>query len=636
MLRLVSEDTNKLDAPMNRNGFDEISQDLRGLRRACLLALCLTVSLGTVGCDYAPFESVACRFDDDCVAGAFCVQRFCRFEDAPMAIAEVVVEPESLSLVIGETALLTATGRDADGRQVEGAVYWSVSDGAVAQIGANGRLQGLSAGSTMIRATMEVDGQSRTGNAAVEVRCGGVNTVEVDELLSPLEVGANFQMSAVVVDGCQEEVEAPVLVWAVEDSSIASINSSTGVLTGKVTGSTRVIGTVDGVSGEVTISVTQSEITSIEINLQGSSDLPVGEQRPVRVIFYAGGQVVEIEGSTIVWHSEPAWVVAISARGHVATLEAKAEGSAQISAKYSLPGGGELTAEESVTVVGVCADTSCNRRGACVVVLGQPTCECEPGYSGASCEGCDVAGGYFPDGSDGCVNPLLLGMNALEPEVWLDAADMNSVVQLPGSNVVERWRDRTAKGHDALPALSNFPELAENGGKQFLSFAATPLEVRSNMTVGTVFVVARYGAGDGQVFEQQSGLFSGKGGAADSQRVYFTGEANQRAWLNLSPTDQHRSRLTTKFVNGVEPIPSPHAIPGNDLRDWMIFSGTDADPVSHGHWFIGSDRAADSFPWVGDVAEILIYEVALLQEDRKQIEGYLNEKWRIYSPSPGP
>ncbi len=76
----------------------------------------MLVSFGVLACDYAPFDAVSCRFDDDCVAGALCVQRFCRFEDGPKALAEVVIEPESLSLRIGETVLLEAKGYDAQDR----------------------------------------------------------------------------------------------------------------------------------------------------------------------------------------------------------------------------------------------------------------------------------------------------------------------------------------------------------------------------------------------------------------------------------------------------------------------------------------------------------------------------------------
>ncbi|UQA60087.1 hypothetical protein [Polyangium aurulentum] len=51
-----------------------------------------------------------------------------------------------------------------------------------------------------------------------------------------------------------------------------------------------------------------------------------------------------------------------------------------------------------------CMPSTCGGHGACSDGGGAIECTCDAGYSGAFCEGCDVAGGYIPDGKGGCTN----------------------------------------------------------------------------------------------------------------------------------------------------------------------------------------------------------------------------------------
>ena len=40
--------------------------------------------------------------------------------------------------------------------------------------------------------------------------------------------------------------------------------------------------------------------------------------------------------------------------------------------------------------------------------------------------------------------------------------------------------------------------------------------------------------------------------------------------------------------------------------------------------------ANSSEPWLGDLAELIVYDRALTETERKQVEDYLNAKYRLF------
>ncbi|HUF68343.1 MAG TPA: Ig-like domain-containing protein, partial [Longimicrobiales bacterium] len=69
-------------------------------------------------------------------------------------IAMLEVEPQSLSLTVGDTARLSATLRDANGNELSGrAVTWTSSSPDIAMVDAGGRVAALASGTTVIEAS---------------------------------------------------------------------------------------------------------------------------------------------------------------------------------------------------------------------------------------------------------------------------------------------------------------------------------------------------------------------------------------------------------------------------------------------------------------------------------------------------
>lgn len=85
----------------------------------------------------------------------------------PAAVASVSVAPASGTVRVGRQLQLTATARDAAGRQLSGRpIIWSSSSSKTAVVLSNGLVAGVTKGSTTITAT--VDGKSGTASITVQ------------------------------------------------------------------------------------------------------------------------------------------------------------------------------------------------------------------------------------------------------------------------------------------------------------------------------------------------------------------------------------------------------------------------------------------------------------------------------------
>jgi len=89
-------------------------------------------------------------------------------------VASVTVSPTSGSIPVGDTLHLTATTRDSAGTILTGrTITWSSDSSQVATVNSTGRVTGVAAGSTTIRATSE----GKTGTAAITVTAATGGTI---------------------------------------------------------------------------------------------------------------------------------------------------------------------------------------------------------------------------------------------------------------------------------------------------------------------------------------------------------------------------------------------------------------------------------------------------------------------------
>jgi hypothetical protein len=161
------------------------------------------------------------------------------------------VSSPGADIIVGQTASLTATPKDAKGNTLTNrTVAWTSSSQAIATVGSTGVVTGVAPGSATITATVE----GKTGTAAVTVVVPPVATVTVTAVSTTLQAGQTTQASAVTRDASNTVVTGRAVAWSTSNAAVATV-SVTGVVTALTPGVATITATSEGKSGTVQITV---------------------------------------------------------------------------------------------------------------------------------------------------------------------------------------------------------------------------------------------------------------------------------------------------------------------------------------------------------------------------------------------
>lgn len=221
-----------------------------------------------------------------------------------VAVASVVVTPASDTIGIGQSRTLSATPRDANGATVSGvSITWSTSDTAVATL-TGSTLVGKREGTTTVRATAN----GVTGSASVTVRIPAAR-VSVDSFATKMLAGTQQTLSAAVLDSADAPLPLRPVRWRSSDTTIARVDSASGVVVAKVAGSVAIIASHAALAD--TAALTVDPAIALVVVTPGSVGLAVGDARQLSAVaLSAAGDTVT--GYPIVWSS--AW-------NHVAEID---------------------------------------------------------------------------------------------------------------------------------------------------------------------------------------------------------------------------------------------------------------------------------------------------------------------------
>lgn len=168
----------------------------------------------------------------------------------PDPIESVSVTPSAKTIVVGETATLQASVNPVGVNQ---AVSWSSSDASVASVDpSSGLITGISAGTCTITATSTGD-TSKSDSCALTVNNVPITGVTLED--KAIVVGQTVTLTASVLPA---NATNKAVTWSSSNPSVASVNASTGELTGVAMGSCTVTATsveTPSVSGTCTIAV---------------------------------------------------------------------------------------------------------------------------------------------------------------------------------------------------------------------------------------------------------------------------------------------------------------------------------------------------------------------------------------------
>lgn len=176
----------------------------------------------------------------------------------------------SLSLTVGSTAILSATGGS-------GALTWTSGDDKIASV-ENGTVTAKSVGSTVIRAE---DEKGKSCSCNVSVTNKEITNVTLDRNTATVDAGKSIQLTATFTPSDASNTN---LTWVSSDESVAVVNSSgnvTGVKSGVANITCRTQNNVEA-SCTVTVkgSTTSSQSSNNNSNNNNSNDRPPANDAP--------------------------------------------------------------------------------------------------------------------------------------------------------------------------------------------------------------------------------------------------------------------------------------------------------------------------------------------------------------------
>jgi uncharacterized protein YjdB len=244
---------------------------------------------------------------------------------SPIPVATVTVTPSSASVTMGETQQLTAVDKDANGNPLPGrSVTWS-SDNLAATVDQNGLVEGTGVGTATITATSE----GKEGTAAITVIVAPVATVTVSPASASVTVGATQPLTATTKDANDNVLSGRSIAWSSSNAVVASVNASTGLVTGVAAGGPVTISaTSEGKTGTASITVTPVPVATVTVSPSAATVVVGGAQALTATLRDASNNV--LSGRSVTWSSTVSSIARVDAGTGVVT--GVSPGSATITA----------------------------------------------------------------------------------------------------------------------------------------------------------------------------------------------------------------------------------------------------------------------------------------------------------------
>jgi len=166
--------------------------------------------------------------------------------------SSIVVTPPASTLTAGQTAMLSATVKDATGSIISNAaVVWTSSDAKVAAVTQSGAVTTAAAGTATITATSG----STSGSCTITVQPGLAAKVTVSPSIVSVKNGKTTVLTAVAVDAKGNVITGRPFTWASSSGRDATV-SATGVVTAKRVSVVTITATMDLQSDAAVVTIT--------------------------------------------------------------------------------------------------------------------------------------------------------------------------------------------------------------------------------------------------------------------------------------------------------------------------------------------------------------------------------------------
>lgn len=220
---------------------------------------------------------------------------------------------------------------------------------------------------------------------------------------------------------------------------------------------------------------------------------------------------------------------------------------------------------------------------------------------------------------------------------WFDASDVNGDGTNPSNGAsVETWKDKSGNGYDATQGTSGarptYQTNVINSNRPVIRFDGSDDGLRNGTMHGTpastIIAVAKQTAGTNHqrlyAALNDNNIFFGSGNGN-----FTTFYGNDAGWNYCCGDNIPSSPITDMFrilsavSNGVTDVP---------YYSGLAQTRANQNSTGIGYTGFGIGNAYGAQEFNGDVAELIIYNRALTDSERKAIECYLGNKYNIPSP----
>jgi hypothetical protein len=227
---------------------------------------------------------------------------------------------------------------DGSSSEVTWMASWSSSDGSVASVSnsqrSRGEVDANAAGTAQITATYE----GIQVSSSVTVTAAVINSIQVTPFMASMSPGqvSQFQAVAIMSDGSTENISRDAS-WVSTDQAVAGVGNSrwdTGRVTAVAAGTTTIRASLDGITGETTLSVSSASIDRVQVT-PFIPTVPVGYGLQMRAtVIYTDGTTRDVTNA-VTWASSDVAVGAVSnARNSEGWLTTVSAGQINVTAQY--------------------------------------------------------------------------------------------------------------------------------------------------------------------------------------------------------------------------------------------------------------------------------------------------------------
>ena len=234
-------------------------------------------------------------------------------------VASVSVTPETATVMVGETAPLTATTKDAAGNVLSGrSITWTTNNAALATVSAAGVVSGVAAGDLV---TITATSEGKAATAAITVTLVPVASVTVAPETATVMVGETAPLTATTRDAAGNVLTGRTITWTTSDAAYATV-SPAGIVTGVAGGGgpVSITATSEGQSGTAAITVTVPPVATVTV-APGSASVSVGGTVPLSATTRAANGTL-LTGRDITWETNDPSLATVSATGVVTGVAA--------------------------------------------------------------------------------------------------------------------------------------------------------------------------------------------------------------------------------------------------------------------------------------------------------------------------